>query len=201
MYRVVTPILGSHSRTMGGGLFLFSALTLGGLALQTRQILQGRDPIPIVNEDGGINQEFVVMTLLYGDGVPFIGDPLPELLGFDIAKGTETRRDVLDLMPTVGLGKRIFGPTAEAIGQLVDGDYDRAVQTLGGEQLAELGRNLTALPGGNIRYVRTVIDRFLFSQWEALVDPQGFEDKTSRRKAYLRVQGQQFYLDSGSDGS
>lgn len=193
----LNPYIPKGRKLTAFALFGFTSLVLGGVALQARQILQGRDPIPLQNEDGSVNTQFLIMSFLYGGGAPFIGDTLPDLLGFDLAKGAETRRNVIDILPTVGLGFRIFKPTGEAIGQLYDGEYEQAARTFGGEQMAELGRNLAALSGGNIWYLRTALDRLIFSEWEALVDPSGFEDKTNRREAWLKSQGQDYFWTPG----
>lgn len=179
-------------------IWLMSATMLGGLALQTRQLLQGRNPLPMTDDEqpGGVNWGFMWAAVLYGGGAPVVGDVLPELLGMDTdtlsARGYHGK-SLWDIMPSVGLGKRLLRPLGEAWGQFADGDYDSMIGTLSGEFMAETARNTAGLFGGNIWYTRAIMDHLIFQQWEQYFDPAGFADKTDRQQNYLEGQGTSFF--------
>ena len=185
------------SRMVAASLWMASSIALGAVALQVRQVIQGRDPIPMLDENGGFNSQFWIMATLYGGGLPFVGDTLPEMLGIDLTGTGSFRRRWWELMPTASLFTRTLRPMTEAFDQMMEGDTEAAMRTLGGEQLAELGRTVAAVFGGNIWYVRGALDHFFFQQWEQLVDPEGFADKTERQRAYLEGLGQDFFWTPG----
>ena len=189
------PHIPLSTRATALPIWFFSAMTLGAMALQLRQILQGRDPIQMMDGDE-INYGFVFASILYGGGLPFVGDVLPELMGINTdtlnAKGYHGK-SFLDLMPTIGLGRRMLRPFAEAWDQITEGEYESATRTLGGEAMAEVMRSGAGLFGGNIWYVRAPLDHLIFQQWERLVDPSGFEEKAGRQQDYVQGTGSDFF--------
>lgn len=171
--------------------YLFVALLGGVFHIQAKQFLAGRDFIDMDDP------QFCTRALLAGGGIPLFGDTMPDLLGFDLASGKENRKGVIDILPTLGLLIRTMRPTWEAGEHLLNGDYDRAVETLTGEQMAELGRVMAALSGGNIWYIRTFLERVVFDQLEEILDPKGFADKRRARERWLKSQGQTFFWRPG----
>ena len=158
------------------GLFMTFA---GALALQSREVLQGKDPRAMNNGD------FWAAAAFQGGALGIYGDFLKS--GF-------SRSDT-------SLTETLMGPLAEipsAIGRLTSQTY-RAAQdgapTSYGAELAKDFQKFT--PGSTLWYSRLLANRFLFDQVRMAVDPN-YADAFGRERDKMQAQyGQDFWWQRG----
>lgn len=126
---------------------------LGALAMQTKQVLAGKDPVPM--ED----PRFWGAAMAQGGGLGILGDFL--LADQNRAGG--------------GLGATLMGPligSIEGLAKLTIGN----IQQLGGDGETNAGRELVRFlrgntPGSSIWYLRTALDRIIWSNIQEMIDP------------------------------
>jgi hypothetical protein len=146
-----------HGKAMNPALYataLFTGTTLlGALAMQIKQMLAGKDPLPMDNEKAWL------AAAAQGGGVGIVGD----LLFSDYSRTGG------------GLTNVLMGPTFGQVDQLANLTIGNAQSVLGGDD-TNAGRELVRFmrantPGSNLWYTRLATDRLLWANMQELVDP------------------------------
>ena len=142
--------------------FLISSTILGGMILNTKQILYGRDPRPMDSP------EFWVAALLQGGGLGIAGDFLfSNINRFGGGFATTLAG------PAAGMGTDAINLTAGNLLQLASGD-----DTNFAREMTDFAVRYT--PGSSIWYLRLATERMLVDQIRLATDPKA--RKTFRRR-------------------
>lgn len=181
--RVIRQLVGRDTRAGGAayaGALLLSSTFFGGLALQLKQVAQGRDPRPMTTP------EFWGAAMLQGGGIGLYGD----FLFADLNRYGG------------GLPMAIGGPTAERGGDFLNLTIGNAVQLANGDK-TNFGKELVQfmrgnVPGGNIWYLRLAWERLVLDQAQALVDPDANKAFKRRQRNWQRDFGQGFWWKPGA---
>lgn len=193
----MNPHIPLRTKMMGAGVFFTSAIGFGALALQARQVIQGKDMFAMTDADGNPDWRFWLQAMIYGGGLPFLADIVaPALFGnedFLNTRPNDYGKSVWDLSPTAGVVSQIARPFGEAAELTFEGDAERAMETLSGDALKTMAQKTAGVFGGNIWYVRGALDRFIWDQWEQALDPTGFDERVERQERFASQFGQEFF--------
>lgn len=146
-----------HGKVMNPALYgaaLFAGSTiLGALAMQIKQLVAGKDPIPMNDSKAWL------AAAAQGGGIGIAGD----LLFSDYSRTGG------------GLTSMLMGPTFGQVDQLANLTFGNAQSVLGGEN-TNVGREAVRFarantPGSNLWYTRAALDRLIWSNLQELVDP------------------------------
>lgn len=172
---------GARGALYAGALLLTSGI-LGGLSLQLKEILQGRDPRNMLDPN------FWGAALLQGGGLGIYGDFL---------FGNVNRFGG-------GLTGTIAGPLWDRLGNLRDLTIGNLMQ-LGEKEPTNFGREAVQFlrqntPGGSLWYMRLAYERIVLDQLQHLVDPEAraaFRKRVQQRK---KNYGNDFWWKPGDVG-
>lgn len=164
------------------GSLLISTTLFGGMALQLKQMAQGRDPQdmnPITSP------EFWGAALLQGGGLGIYGDFLFSNLnryggGFSSTFGG----------PLMQRANDAWNLTAGNLVQLASGE-----KTHFGRELVKFAK--TNMPGTSIWYARLAWERILMDQLQFLVDPEANKAFKQRQRFFAKEYGQNFWWQPG----
>lgn len=162
---------------------LMAVMTVGGaLALQTKQIKDGRDPREMFGED---KEKFWGAAALQGGGLGIWGD----FFFADVNRFGAT-------MPLTGGGPPV--QVIEELRQATIGNLDKAIS---GEETSVAG-DLTSLiaskfPGSNTWYLKLAWDRFVEDNAIRLSDPEADAKFRRRARYYERNYNQSYYWRPG----
>lgn len=156
---------------------------LGGVALQMEQIVKGKDARDM--ED----HKFWMAATLKGGGLGLFGD---FFFGDYSRFGRTPIEDVVG--PTAGL--------ASDVGRVFMGNFQKAVSDESGDSLQDFTTGLFNLakrntPGQNLWYSRLAVERLIFDQLEAMIDPN-FQNRAMRMEnRMLKETGQEYFWAKG----
>lgn len=164
-----------------GGLLIGTTLA-GALSLQLRQIVLGRDPLPMADvpfydEDSGeieANPGFWGQALLQGGGFGIFGD---------FIHSTQSRTGG-------GLEETFAGPMARDVQDAVD--IGRAKHPQG--KALKVAKSW--LPGNNLWYTRLAFDRMVADQLQQAIDPD-YAQSWQRLDRYAAEQGTDYWWAPG----
>jgi hypothetical protein len=164
---------------------LVTGTLYGALAMQMKQVAQGKDPRPMGGKDGW---KFWGGAILQGGGAGIYGDFL----------ASETNR------MGGGLARTVIGPTgdlAASVLSLTSGnlaEYLRGEKTnTGREAVRFLGQNT---PGGSLWYLRLAYERTVLDQLQKLADPEAHTAFRRRIENTQRDFGNRFFWAPGETG-
>lgn len=169
--------------TMKKGKYL-AALTAsmtvaGALAIQFRQITQGKDPRDMTDP------KFWGAAVLQGGGMGIWGDFL------------------FNDLNRFGGGKvgTVAGPVTQFAGSAIDLTIGNAVQAAAGEE-TNVGKEAIKfvrrnMPGGSIWYLRAAIDRLVSDQLQKMADPDAHDAFRRMEKNALREYDQRYWWKPG----
>lgn len=165
------------------GTIVIGATALGYLALQTKQITQGKTPKEM-------SPKLLFAAMLQGGGLGLFGD-------FMLGDYSRFGRSPLSEMggPVAGLADDLF--------RAVKGNFDQAILEDGGGKDINVARDLFRVvkrnvPGVSLWYSRLVVERVLLDQMERMVDPK--YDRRIRRfeRQMKNKDGQEYYWRPGN---
>jgi hypothetical protein len=158
------------------GLFMTMA---GALAIQARQVLQGKDPRAMENGD------FWLQSALQGGAVGIYGDFLKD--GF-------SRSQTSLLETAVGPGSEIL----ESAQRLMSSAYRQQVDGASTNYGAELAQDLQKFtPGSTLWYTRLLASRFLYDQIRMQLDPDYGAAFQRERDRMMKNYGADYYWPRG----
>ncbi|WP_414902458.1 hypothetical protein ACMT1E_04310 [Sphingomonas flavalba] len=145
--------MGWNAARYAAGLTITTTL-LGALAVQLREIAQGRDPKPMDAP------EFWGKAMLQGGGFGIFGDFL---------QASQNRFGG-------GIGSTLAGPVAQGLGDGLAVVPGYALRAAAGDDTINPGRDLAKLakrytPGGSLWYARLAYERLVLDQLQRLTDP------------------------------
>lgn len=161
------------------GSLLISTTLLGGMALQMKQVAQGRDPQDMSDP------AFWGAALLQGGGLGIYGDFLFSNVnrygsGFATTLGG----------PLVGRASDLWNLTAGNAIQLASGE-----ETHFGREANKFMRS--NIPGSSIWYTRLAWERIVMDQLQFLMDPEANKAFKQRQRFFQREFGQDFWWAPG----
>lgn len=166
------------------GSVLISTAMLGGLSLQLKQIVAGRDPRDM-NPMTANGRSFYGAALLQGGGLGIYGD----FLFSDINRYGGGFASTL-AGPLVGRANDFWNLTAGNAVQLASGET-----THFGRELVRFARG--NVPGGNIWYLKLAAERLLFDQLAWLADPEAQKAFKRQEQYWRRATGQEYFWRPG----
>lgn len=182
------------------GVFAVSTMFMGATAMQLRQIIQGKDLLPMTDDDGVPDWRFWTSAAIYGGFMPLIADVYLEAL-FGASDPLNPRgggsRNFVDFFPTARIVRDVAEPWVDAGAKVFEGDVEGATETVLGDGIASAGKFVAGVIGGNHFAIKTALERYLWNPWEQFFDPDGFEDRTDRTERYLEQRGQGFFFRPG----
>ena len=164
------------------GSLLLSTTIFGALALQLKQVANGRDPRDM-NE-----QKFWSAALLQGGGLGIYGD-------FFFADVNRFGG---------GMATTIAGPPVGKINDFWNLTGGNLVQLASGEK-TNFGRELVkfakgSIPGGNIWYLKLAFERNVLDQLQTIVDPEAQKAFRRQQQYWRKNFGQEFWWAPGQNG-
>ncbi len=168
---------------LGG--FLITSTIMAALAIQTKEIAKGRDPLPMVG-DGSV--KFWSAALLASGGLSIYAD-------FVFSQDPTGRSGLAETVagPAVGFGGDVLNLTVGNIVQAAQGKDTR----IASETVKFIQRYM---PGQSIWYWRTAIERNLFDQLRLWSDDKTHSDFRRLRSKRARDFNQSYWWDLGSRG-
>ena len=164
------------------GTLLAGSTVLGGMSLQLKDIAAGREPRPIMSEDGGLDSKFLLAALIQGGGASIVGD-------FLYADANRYGG---------GPAATAFGPT----GQLVD-DTQKLIlgnvqELLAGEETGFLSETIDFTE----RYTPSLwqidlLKNAMFDQLELMADPAAEKRFNRIMRSRERDYGQKYWWEPG----
>lgn len=170
---------GDHGRYLAS--FPIGMTAAGALAMQMRQIAQGRDPRDMTD------WRFWAAAYVQGGGAGIVGD-------FLYAPIARTDQDFYAFMfggPMDGLVSDVAKVAGLNLSALDDERRERAL----GADLARLARRYT--PGTSLWYSRLATDRLLWDALQDYVDPEAPRRWRQIERRWLRETGQEFWWAPG----
>lgn len=173
---------GAYAKGVMAADLVISMTLLGGLVLQMKTILLGRDPREM-------DTQFWASAFLQGGSTGPIGDIL--------------FKDIGEFGGFGGVARQIGGPLAEFsddiirkafIGNLVE--VAQGDETHFGREMTRLMRRYT--PGGTIWYSRLAYERLLMDQIQLWADPDAKKNLRRLRRRVRKTTGQRFWWKPGS---
>lgn len=175
--------------------FAVTGIMLGAMALQAKQMMMGKDPLPMLDEDGYPEYRFWIAATLYAGVLPFIGDVvLDGMFGLSDTQevGTEAKK-WYELSPTLGvIYSNAFRPIGKTVAAVFGDDPEMAVQEAGKGAIG-LGKLGAGLFGANHWAFKQAINQWIWEPLERLVTPDLYDDKITRRERYNEERGQDFW--------
>jgi hypothetical protein len=169
-------------RLQYGGALLATSLVLGGVSLQLKDIVAGREPRPIGDEDTLIDPKFLAAALAQGGGLGLFGD-------FLFADANRYGG---------GIASTAFGPTGQLLNDTQRLTLGNIQQLLAGEETNFLGEGVRFTE----RYTPSLwqidlLKNAMFDQLEIMADPAA--EKRFRRiiRARERDYGQKYWFEPG----
>lgn len=164
---------------------VLTTLTIGGAVSQwAKDVAAGRDPRPILDEDGS-PAKFIGAALLQGGGLGIFGDFL-----------------FADLNRFGGsLGATLGGPLVDDATDLLNLTAGNVVQAMAGEEtnIAEEARAFLAdhIPGRNIWYFGLAFKRVLLDQLQFMTDRRANERFKRQQRYWRNNYGSEFWWKPG----
>lgn len=175
-----TAVGGERGRAAAyAGALLVSSAMFGGLAIQLKQVAQGKDPRPMTSP------EFWGAAFLQGGGIGLYGDFL--FSNLNRFGG--------------GLASSVGGPTASHAGDFLNLTVGNLIQLAAGDE-THFGRELINfakgnIPGGNVWYTRLIWERLFLDQVQAVLDPDANKSFKRKQQDLARDYGQGFWWKPG----
>lgn len=163
---------------------VISTTLMGGLALQLKEIVKGKDPRPMGGENG---VKFWTSALVQGGGLGLFGD----FLFADLNRYGG------------GLPQQLAGPVVQFgddvirrafLGNIFE--FAQGDETNFGREMVRLMRRYT--PGGSIWYARLAYERLLLDQLQLWADPDAKKNLRRQRKRFRSTTGQRFWWNPGT---
>lgn len=175
----------------GGAAGVLFFLTLGGaVAIQMRELSQGRDPRPMDDP------RFWMAAAMQGGGLGILGD----FFYATEARNGKSATQVAAFGPVGGAVGDAWGLTGGNAVEIAEGlregeDLVEAVEDARiGRDAVDFARRYT--PGGSIWFLRTAYSRLVLDNLQRIVDPEAEEDFARSRKRLERDRGQgQFWAE------
>jgi len=164
-----------------GGTVLGSTL-LAGLVVQMEEVIEGRDPIDLT-ESGKDFGKFWLKAMSRGGGLGILGDVLI---------GHPARDNIGDAFK--GPAVQFLADSQKLIGKGVGEVTSNEDQNFGLEFTEYLK---DYMPGGNIWYAETAIERFLFDQMQQWVDPEANAEFRKEMRFFEQKQGNDYWWERG----
>lgn len=160
-----------------------STTVLGMAALQTDELLKGRDPVNMNPFEGKAGARNWVRAFLKGGSLGIYGD-------FLFSDSTQHGQSALasGLGPLAGAAEELLGLTQGNLVQLAQGKDTHA-----GAELVKLAKGMTPL--ANLWYTKAVTDHLIFNQLQEMVSPGYLARVRSRAQ---REFGQSFWWEPQS---
>lgn len=179
LMRMTYELTSGKSRIGYGLALLLSTSALGGLAIQSKSIRDGKEPRPF-------DANFAMAALLQGGGLGIFGDFLYSGIN----------RADLDLAATIagpmaGLGKDVVSLPFKAMRDFREGGDI----TIGADLVQFFQRNL---PGTNIWYSKLATDRLLWDLSRHLVDPNADRHFRRMEKRAFEEMGTEYFWAPGA---
>lgn len=171
---------------------LIGAMTLaGGISLQSRAILTGKDPQQMFDDDYFINPDFALAAFYYGGALGIYGDFIN---GAQHNRAGNTIIATLQGPPIQMLEDGVGGVKAfsEMIRKAIDGE-----DQVFGKKLAKNMAKYT--PGSNLWYSRLAMDRLVFDTVQTWMDPEYQESFQRERDRLYDRTGQGFWWEPGEN--
>ena len=163
---------------------LIATTLIGALVIQSKQLLQGKDPIPMWDKDHAL--KFWTAALLQGGGLGLFGD-------FAFSDQTRFGQDAVR-----GLTGPIWGSFLPDTTRLTLGNIQELAQgkdTNAGREFARFLRRYT--PGSNVWYARLGLDRLLWDRLDSMLDPDAQKVRRRRERNLKRDFGQRYWWGPG----
>ncbi|MGB1271063.1 MAG: hypothetical protein ACPG5T_03235, partial [Endozoicomonas sp.] len=163
---------------------VISTTLMGGMALQLKEIVKGKDPRPMEGED---SVPFWTSALVQGGGLGLFGD----FLFGDLNRFGG------------GLPQQLAGPVVQFGDDVVRRaflgnifEFAQGDDTNFGREMVRLLRRYT--PGGSIWYARLAYERLLLDQMQLWADPEAKKNLRQQRQRFRRNTGQRFWWNPGT---
>ncbi len=152
---------------------------MGGIVINTKQVLYGRDPRDMTE------LSFLGAAFMQGGGMGILGD-------FVVAATGRNDDDLYGTLlgPMYALGKDTFRLTSGNVRQAIDGRDSNFTS-----ELVRFASRYT--PGANLWYSRAATDHLIFNQLRAMADPQHNRHFKKSEKYFKDNYGQGLYWKPG----
>lgn len=196
MFSMFSPLARKDIPMVTKGMYL-SWLAVGGfvfgaLTVQGQQILAGKEPLPMTDDDGNFDPRFLATAWLKSGLASYYGDVAIRTLGLDDMykldewRGVRQGASLFSLMPAAGMvldaaDNLVLKPIMKDEGSFVGDGLIR-------ELTADLGHVL----GLKVWYLKTAYDRFILDNLERLLSPDSYEDRVSRMETRMGDRNQEF---------
>lgn len=177
-----TPGAGARGKLLAD--YLISTTLMGGMALQLKEVVKGKDPRPMKGDDAA---KFWLSASVQGGGMGLYGD----FLFGDLNRFGG------------GLPQQLAGPAVEflddtlrraMIGNVLE--LSQGKDTNFGREMIRLMRRYT--PGGSIWYTRLGYERLVLDQLQLWADPNARRNLRQQRQRFRNTTGQRFWWNPGT---
>jgi hypothetical protein len=160
---------------------IVASTALGYLSLQTKQIVKGREPRGLENDEGEfLGDELFIAALLQGGGLGLYGD---FLFGEANRSGLPATASTF-MGPAIGDAERLF----QIVNKAVWGDEEQRVDA-GGDAVRFA---ILSAPGANLFYTRWALDYLVLFRMQEAMSP-GYMERYERRVE--QREGAEFLVD------
>jgi len=181
--RIARMLMARETRMTGIGYasaLTISSIVFGGLALQLKQVVAGRDPRPMADP------AFFAAAFLQGGGLGIYGDFF----------FSDLNRYGGGLAPAIG------GPVVDRVGDFTNLTLGNLVE-LGQGKDTKFGRELVKfargnVPGGNVWYTRLAWERGLLDNLQYVLDPDANKAFKRQQQFWKRDFGQGYWFAPGT---
>jgi hypothetical protein len=158
---------------------------MAAIAIQTKEMLKGRDPVPMFDEDGKPNAAFWGSAILSSGGLGILGDFLFANLN---------RHDR-------GLAETVAGTQVSFLNDVINLTVGNIVEVATGEETKAAKEGVEFLgrytPGASTWYLRLAMERLILDNMRRLADPKASRRFRRMQRSRMKDYGQEYWWKPG----
>lgn len=184
--RQITNIDGSiREKALYATDLMVTSISMAAIAIQTKEVLKGRDPVPMFDEDGTPNTAFWGSAILSSGGLGIFGDFLFANLN---------RHDR-------GLAETVAGTQVSFLNDVINLTVGNIVEVATGQETKAAKEGVEFLarysPGASTWYLRLAMERLILDNMRRLADPKAPQRFRRMQRTRLKDYGQQYWWKPG----
>lgn len=164
---------------------MVTSISMAAIAIQTKEMLKGRDPIPMFDEDGKPNAAFWGSAILSSGGLGILGDFLFANLN---------RHDR-------GLAETVAGTQVSFLNDVINLTVGNIVEVATGEETKAAKEGVEFLarytPGASTWYLRLALERLILDNMRRLADPKASRRFRRMQRSRMKDYGQEYWWKPG----